>query len=133
MTNYILMFITNLQILLFTVTIKVAKNNIELSLTRRILQIVSDNKSNRFQELKDHLLKRKHPETIIEYSFARLFKPRKQESNDKNVITFTRTYNSNYKFSFNKFKNCIRNTTNAELEKAFNNNEYPLLNDNQIN
>ena len=60
-------FITNPQILLVTVTIKVelkiAKDNIELSLARRILQIVRDNKNNRFQELKDHLMKRKHPET----------------------------------------------------------------------
>ena len=60
-------FIANPQILLVTVTIKVelkiAKDNIELSLARRILQIVRDNKNNRFQELKDHLMKRKHPET----------------------------------------------------------------------
>ena len=38
------------------------KNNIALSLARRILRIVIDNKKNQLQELKDHLLKRKHPE-----------------------------------------------------------------------
>ena len=130
-------FITNPQILLVTVTIKVelkiAKDNIELSLARRILQIVRDNKNNRFQELKDNLMKRKHPETITEYSFAKLFQPRKHESNDKNIITFTRTCNSNCKFSFNILKNFIRNTANRELEKAFNNKKYSLLNDNQRN
>ena len=36
------------------------------------------------------------------------------------VITFTRTYNPNHQFPFNKFKNCIKNTTNRELQKAFN-------------
>ena len=35
------------------------KNNIALSLTRRIVRIVTDNTNNRLQELKDHLLKRK--------------------------------------------------------------------------
>lgn len=47
-------------------------------------------KSNWFQKLKDHLLKRNHPEKIIDYSFAKLFQPRKCESNGKNIITFTK-------------------------------------------
>ena len=48
-------------------------------------------KSNWFQKLKDHLLKRNQPEKIIDYSFAKLFQPRKCESNGKNIITFTKT------------------------------------------
>ena len=109
------------------------KNNIALSLARRIVRIVTDNTNNRLQELKGHLLKRKHPEKIIDYSFTKLFQPRKHENNDKNVITFTRTYNPNHQFSFNKFKNCIKNTTNRELQKAFNDKKYSLLHDNQRN
>ena len=35
-------------------------------------------------------------------------------------IAFTGTYNLNHEFSFNKFKNCIKNTRNRELQKAFN-------------
>ena len=84
------------------------------------MRIVTDNTNNRLQELKGHLLKRKHPEKIIDYSFIKLFQPGKQETNDKNDITFTRTYNSNHQFSFNKFKNIIKKTTNRELQKAFN-------------
>ena len=38
------------------------KNDITLSLARRIVRIVTDNKNNRLQELKGHLLKRKHPQ-----------------------------------------------------------------------
>ena len=125
----------NLEILLVTVTInielKVAKNNIELSLARCIVRIVSDSKNNRLQELKDYLLNRKHPEKIVDYSFVKFIQPRKYESNDENIITFTRTYNPNCQFSFNKFKNCIRDTANRELEKAFNDKKYSLLNDNQ--
>ena len=96
------------------------KNNIALSLARHIVRIVTDNTNNRLQELKGHLLKRKHPEKIIDYSFTKLFQPRKHENNDKNVITFTRTYNPNHQFSFNKFKNCIKNTTNRELHLMIN-------------
>ena len=84
------------------------------------MRIVTDNKIDRLQELKDHLLKRKHPEKIIYYSFIKFFQPRKHENNDKNVITFTRTYNPNHEFSFNKFKSCIENTRNRESQKAFN-------------
>ena len=96
------------------------KSNIALSLARRIVQIVTDNTNNRLQELEGHLLKRKHLEKITDYSFTRLFQLRKHEKNDKNVITFSRTYNPNHQFSFNKFKNCIKNTINRELQKSFN-------------
>ena len=107
------------------------RNNIALSLARRIVRIVSDNKNSRLQELKAHLLKRKHPEKIIDYSFTKLSQPRKHENNDKNVITFTRTSNPSHQFSFNKLKNCIKSTPNRKLQKAFNNKKYSLLYDNQ--
>ena len=109
------------------------KNNIALSLARRIVQIVTDNTNNRLQELKGHLLKRKHPEKIIDYSFTKLFQPRKHEKNDKNVITFSRTYNPNHQFSFNRFKNCIKSTINREVQKAFYDKKYSLLHGNQRN
>ena len=96
------------------------KNNIALSLARRIVRIITDNTNNRLQELKGHLLKRKHPEKIIDYSFTKLFQTRKHKNKDKNVITFTKTYNPNHQLSFNKFKNCIKHTTNRELQKALN-------------
>ena len=102
------------------------ENNITLSLARRIVRIVTDNKDNRLQELKGHLLKRKHSEKIIDYSFTKLFQPRKHENNDKNVITFIKTYNPNHQFSFKKFKNCIKKTTNRELQKAFNDKKILL-------
>ena len=80
------------------------KNNIALSSARYIVRILNDNKKVPFQELKDHLLKEKRPEKIIDYSFKKSFQPRKHESNDKNVITLTRTCNPNHQFSFKKFK-----------------------------
>ena len=84
--------------------------------------MVEDNKNNQLQELKDHLIKWKHPEKkIIDHSFTKLFQPRKHKTSDKNnVITFTRTYNSNHLFFFSKSENCIKNTASRELQKAFN-------------
>ena len=102
------------------------KINIALSLARRILQIVTYNKDNRLQELKDHLSDRKYPEKIIDYSFTKLFQARKYENKDKNVITFTRTYSPNHQFSFSKSKNCIKSTTNREIQKAFNDKKMLL-------
>ena len=129
------MFTIDLKILLFLHCKSChpphTKNNIALSVARRIVQIATDNKNNRLQDLKDHLLKRKHPEKVIDYSFTKLSQPRKHENNEKNVITFTRTYNPNHQFSFNKFKNYIKNTTNRELQKAFNDKKkYSPLHDN---
>ena len=98
------------------------------------MRIVTDNTNNRLQELKGHLLKRKHPEKIIDDSFTKLFQSRKHENDDKNVITFTRTHHPNHQFSFNKFKNYIKNTTNRELQKEFKHlKKYSLLHDNQRN
>ena len=110
------------------------KSDIELSLARRIVQFVTDNKTNQLQELKGHLLKRNHSEKVIDYSFKKLFQPRKDKNNDKNVITFTRTYSPKHQFSLSQYKNCIKNTTNRELQKVFNDKKkYSVLHDNQRN
>ena len=58
------------------------KNNITLSVARRIVRIVTDNKSNRLQELKDHLI-----EKIIDCSFTKLFQPSKFKIKPKMLLT----------------------------------------------
>ena len=58
--------------------------------------------------------------------FHKLFQPRKHKSNEKGVVTFIRTYNSNHQFFFNKSKNFIKNTANRELQKAFNDKKILL-------
>ena len=78
------MYTINLQFILVTLHYKSChpphtKNIIALLLARRIVRIVTDNTNNRLQELKGHLVKRKHTEKIIDYSFTKLFQPRKHE------------------------------------------------------
>ena len=49
------------------------KNNISLSLAKRIVSVVTNNRENRLKELKEHLLDRKHPQHFIVYSFTKMF------------------------------------------------------------
>ena len=58
------------------------KNNITLSVARRIVRIVTDNKSNRLQELKDHLI-----EKIIDCSFIKVFQLSKSKTKPKMLLT----------------------------------------------
>ena len=84
---------------------------VTLSLARFIMAFVTDKK----QEFKDHLLKRKHPEKNHRLPLLKII-----STYETSVITFTRTCNSNHQFYFKQFKNCIKNTANRELQKAFN-------------
>ena len=68
------------------------KNNISLSLTKRIVSTVTNNREKQRKELKEHLLDRKHPQHIIDYSFTKVFQPKFQTGNNYS-ITFIRTYN----------------------------------------
>ena len=77
------------------------KNKISLSLAKRTVSIVNNNKENRLKELKEHLLDRKYPQHIIGYSFTEIYQPKFQTENNDN-ITFIRTYNANYNINLKK-------------------------------
>ena len=66
------------------------KNNISLSLAKRVVIIVTGNRENQLKELKEHLLDRKHPQHIIGYSFTKMFQPKFQTENNDS-ITFIST------------------------------------------
>ena len=96
------------------------------------MRIVTDNTNNRLQELKGHLLRRKHSEKIIDCSFTKLFQPRKHENKGKNVITITRTYNLKHQFSFNKL-NTLKTLQIENFQKHLMIEKCSLLHDNQRN
>ena len=52
------------------------KNNIVLSLAKRIINIVTDNRETRLSELKKHLIERNHLPEIIDYTFTKCFQPK---------------------------------------------------------
>ena len=49
------------------------KNNTALSLAKRIINIVTDNREKRLSELKKHLIERNYPPQIIDYTFTKCF------------------------------------------------------------
>ena len=102
------------------------KNNISLSLARRIIRIVTDNRDYRLEELRQNLLKRNHPEKIINYYFTKCFQPKNNKEENKEIITFTRTYNPNHNFNYNRFNNCLNNINNRELRETFSNKKVLL-------
>ena len=77
------------------------KNNISLSLAKRLVILVTNKRENRLKELKRHLLDRKHPQHIIGYSFTKMFQPKFQTKNNDS-ITFIRIYNPNHTINFKK-------------------------------
>ena len=64
------------------------KNKISLSLVRRIIRIVTDNRDYRLEELRQNLLKRNHPEKIINYSFTKSFQPKNNKEENTEIIYF---------------------------------------------
>ena len=100
-------------------------NNISLSLARRIIRIVTDNRDYRLEERRQNLLKRNHPEKIINYSFTKSFQPKNNKEENKE-ITFTRKYNPNHNFNYNRFNNCLNNINNRELRETFSNKKVLL-------
>ena len=102
------------------------KNNISLSLARRIIRIVTDNRDYRLEELRQNLLKRNQREKIINYSFTKSFQPKNNKEENKEIITFTRTYHPNHNFNYNRFNNCLNNINNRELRETFSNKKVLL-------
>ena len=49
------------------------KQNIPLSLGRRIIKIVTEDSTHRLQELMSHLMNQNYPEPVIDFSFSKLF------------------------------------------------------------
>ena len=94
-------------------------------LAKHIIRIVTDNRNYRLEELRQNLLKRNHPEKIINYFFTKSFQP-KNSKEEKEIIAFTRTYNPNYNFNHNRFNNCLNNINNRELCETFSNKKVLL-------
>ena len=101
------------------------KNNISLSLGKRVVIIVTGNRENQLKELKEHLLDRKHPQHIIGYSFTKMFQPKFQTENNDS-ITFIRTYNPKHNINSKKFNSILNKIKNKELKTCFQNKKVLL-------
>ena len=70
------------------------RDNIALSLAKRIIRIVNKDREARLTELKEHLLLREHPNSVINYAFSKVFQPKMHKKDD--VIVFSTTYNPSH-------------------------------------
>ena len=100
------------------------KNNIALSLAKRIINIITDNREKRLSELKKHLIERNHPPEIIDYTFTKCFQPKLDKNKDLEKIILTRTFSPNRVISLNKLIRGLGNIRSNELKECFQNKTY---------
>ena len=62
----------------------------------------------------------------MNHSLTKSFQSKNNKEENKQIITFTRTYNPNHNFNYNCFNNCLNNFNNRELPKAFSNKKLLL-------
>ena len=96
------------------------KNNIALSLAKRIINLVTDNKEKRLSGLKKQLIERNHPPELIDYTFAK-FQSKLDKNKDLEKIIFSRTLNRNHVINLSKFTRSIDNIRSNELKQCFQN------------
>ena len=92
------------------------KNNIALSLAKRIINIVTVNRETRWSELKKHLIERNHPPEIIDYAFTKCFQPKFDKNKDLENIIFARTFNPNHVINLNKLTGSLEDIRSNELK-----------------
>ena len=102
------------------------RNNNALSLAKRIINIVTDNRETRFSELKKHLIERNHPPQIIDYTFTKCFQPKLDKNEDLEKIIFTRAFNPNHVINLNKLTRSLENIRSNELKQCFQNKTVQL-------
>ena len=96
------------------------RDNIALSLAKRIIRIASGDPGPRLSELKNNLLMRDHPVAKIDEAFSKTFSP---PANDKSgdKIVFTCTHNPTQWFNRKKITGIFDNVRGDTMKKVFNN------------
>ena len=94
------------------------RNNIALSLAKRIIRIASHNRDARLDELMYNLISRGHPKYNVLEAFSKVFSPAKEKKTGE-VLVFTTTHNPSQSFPKSKLKNCLRNASGDSLNRVF--------------
>ena len=93
------------------------KDNIALSLGKRIVNIVSGDYGPRLDQLKARLIQLGH---TIDRTFTKIFEPKSMPTNDEeNVLVFTQTFNPRHRFDPKIISNSLSQLPNPEMRKAF--------------
>ena len=102
------------------------KNNIALSLAKRIMNIATDNREKRLSEPKNHLIERNNPPETIDYTFTKYFQPKLDKNKDLEKIIFTRKFNPNHVINLKKLTRSLENIRSNESKQCFQNKTVQL-------
>ena len=92
--------------------------NLASSLARRVIQIVSDNRDQRLQELEDRLVARGHPRNKVVLSMANTMIPRKEPKSGE-AIVFTCTHSPRLVVDRSLMRNAISDLNSRDMRNAF--------------
>ena len=92
--------------------------NLAGSLSRRIIQIVSENRNERLVELEERLIDRGHPRDVIRRSMGAALVPKKMPKEGEPIV-FTHTHSPRLNFDKSVIHKCISNLRNPGMRKAF--------------
>ena len=94
------------------------RNNIALSLAKRIVRITSHNRDVRLNELIDSLISRGHPRANILESFAKVFTPSRKPK-DGDCMVFITTHNPAVGYPRSKIKNIFQDLQGDTMKRVF--------------
>ena len=96
---------------------KHTRDNIALSLAKRIVRIVSGDREKRLDELKQHLIMRDYPVSVINRSFLKVFQPKREEKSD--ILVCTTTYNPCHLYNQDVIRKCLKNPKTDRFAEVF--------------
>ena len=96
------------------------KDNIALSLAKRIIRISTQDPRVRLEELKHNLMLRGHPEHKIMQAFSKVYSPQHKDKSGDNIV-FTHTHNPSQSFVRRRIADTVKNVKGDSMKKAFGN------------
>ena len=96
------------------------RDNIALSLAKRIVRITSGDRGPRLEELKKNLVLRDHPVHKIDEAFSKVFSPRMNDGAGDNIVV-TCTHNPNQWFDRKELTCIFDNLHGDSMKKTFGN------------
>ena len=98
---------------------KHTRDNIALSLAKRIVKISSHNRDVRLDELMNNLIARGHPRNNILEKFGEVFSPRREPKMNEDTIVFTTTHNPAIGYPRKAIKNVFQDVQGDTMKRVF--------------
>ena len=98
------------------------RDNIALSLAKRIVKISSHNRDVRLDELMDNLVARGHPRKNVLEKFGEVFTPNQEPRKSEDTIVFTTTFNPAVGYPRKVINNLFQGLQGDTVRRVFKNN-----------